>query len=667
MCLVNRQVISVKISQNKGTPMQKLKTLYPVLESAKQHTHIDSAKYEVMYKQSIEEPEVFWAEQANTFLDWYKPWDSVKDVNLKTADIKWFSGGKLNVSYNCIDRHLATKANDTAIIFEGDNPEDDDKVTYQQLHDRVCRLANLLKDRGVKKGDRVCIYMPMIPEVGYAMLACARIGAIHSVVFGGFSTESIRARVSDADCQVIITADESFRGGRVIPLKANVDAAVVDCPGVHSVVVVKRTGGDVAWNDKIDVDYATEVAKFPAICNPEIMDAEDPLFILYTSGSTGTPKGVLHTCGGYSLYAAMTHKYVFDYKDGEVYWCTADAGWITGHSYIFYGPLANGATTLVFEGVPTYPDAGRFWQVCEKHKVNVFYTAPTALRALMSIGDDLVHQSDLSSLRILGTVGEPINPEAWHWYYEVVGKSNCPIVDTWWQTETGGILITSLPGAVDMKPGAAGKPFFGVQPALFDKDGNTLEGENSGLLVMTGSWPGQLRSVYGDHKRFYDTYLSQYPGNYFTGDGAKRDEDGFYWITGRVDDVLNVSGHRLGTAEIESALVLHPAVAEAAVVGYPHEIKGQGVYAYVSLMNNATESDELIKELTEFVANELGRFAKPDYIQYAPGLPKTRSGKIMRRILRKIAENDIDTLGDTSTLADPSVVESLIEKRIIHG
>ena len=667
MCLVNRQVISVKISQNKGTPMQKLKTLYPVLESAKQHTHIDSAKYEVMYKQSIEEPEVFWAEQANTFLDWYKPWDSVKDVNLKTADIKWFSGGKLNVSYNCIDRHLATKANDTAIIFEGDNPEDDDKVTYQQLHDRVCRLANLLKDRGVKKGDRVCIYMPMIPEVGYAMLACARIGAIHSVVFGGFSTESIRARVSDADCQVIITADESFRGGRVIPLKANVDAAVVDCPGVHSVVVVKRTGGDVAWNDKIDVDYATEVAKFPAICNPEIMDAEDPLFILYTSGSTGTPKGVLHTCGGYSLYAAMTHKYVFDYKDGEVYWCTADAGWITGHSYIFYGPLANGATTLVFEGVPTYPDAGRFWQVCEKHKVNVFYTAPTALRALMSIGDDLVHQSDLSSLRILGTVGEPINPEAWHWYYEVVGKSNCPIVDTWWQTETGGILITSLPGAVDMKPGAAGKPFFGVQPALFDKDGNTLEGENSGLLVMTGSWPGQLRSVYGDHKRFYDTYLSQYPGNYFTGVGAKRDEDGFYWITGRVDDVLNVSGHRLGTAEIESALVLHPAVAEAAVVGYPHEIKGQGVYAYVSLMNNATESDELIKELTEFVANELGRFAKPDYIQYAPGLPKTRSGKIMRRILRKIAENDIDTLGDTSTLADPSVVESLIEKRIIHG
>jgi len=647
--------------------MKEIQNRYPVSEKAKAHTHIDSATYDAMYKQSIEQPEVFWAEQAEKFIDWYKPWDSVVDVDLKSADIKWFSGGKLNVSYNCIDRHLATKANDTAIIFEGDNPEEDDKVTYQQLHDRVCRFANLLKERGVKKGDRVCIYMPMIPEVGYAMLACARIGAVHSVVFGGFSTESIRARISDADCKVVITADESLRGGRVIPLKANVDAAIVDCPDVHSVIVVKRTGGDVAWNDKIDIDYGTEVAKLPAVCEPEIMDAEDPLFILYTSGSTGTPKGVLHTCGGYSLYAAMTHKYVFDYKDGEIYWCTADAGWITGHTYIFYGPLANGATTLVFEGVPTYPDAGRFWQVCEKHKVNIFYTAPTAIRALMSVGDELVNQSDLSSIRLLGTVGEPINPEAWNWYYEVVGKSNCPIVDTWWQTETGGILITSLPGAVDMKPGAAGKPFFGVQPALFDKDGNTLEGENQGLLVMTGSWPGQLRSVYGDHKRFYDTYLSQYPGNYFTGDGAKRDEDGFYWITGRVDDVLNVSGHRLGTAEIESALVLHPAVAEAAVVGYPHEIKGQGVYAYVSLMNNATESDELLKELTEFVAKELGRFAKPDYIQYAPGLPKTRSGKIMRRILRKIAENDLDTLGDTSTLADPAVVDNLIDNRIVHG
>ncbi len=647
--------------------MQELQSRYPVLAQAKAHTHIDSATYDVMYKQSIEQPDVFWAQQAEKFLDWYQPWDSVADVDLKTADIKWFSGGKLNVSYNCIDRHLATKANDVAIIWEGDDPKDDQKITYQELHDHVCRFANLLKARGVEKGHRVCIYMPMIPEVGYAMLACARIGAVHSVVFGGFSTEAIRSRIVDADCQVVITADESLRGGRVIPLKVNVDEAVAQCENVHSVIVVARTGGDVAWNEKIDVSYEEEVAKQAPVCEPEVMDAEDPLFILYTSGSTGTPKGVLHTCGGYSLYAAMTHKYVFDYKDGEIYWCTADAGWITGHSYIFYGPLANGATTLVFEGVPTYPDAGRFWQVCEKHQVNIFYTAPTAIRALMSIGDDLVHQSDLSSLRILGTVGEPINPEAWHWYYEIVGKSNCPIVDTWWQTETGGILITSLPGAVDMKPGAAGKPFFGVQPALFDKDGNTLEGENQGLLVMTGSWPGQLRTVYGDHDRFYQTYLSQYPGNYFTGDGAKRDEDGFYWITGRVDDVLNVSGHRLGTAEIESALVLHPAVAEAAVVGYPHEIKGQGVYAYVTLMGNASESAELLKELTEFVANELGRFAKPDYIQYAPGLPKTRSGKIMRRILRKIAENDVDTLGDISTLADPAVVDNLIANRIIHS
>jgi len=647
--------------------MKELQSRYPILAQAKAHTYIDSSTYDAMYKQSIDQPDIFWAEQANKFLDWIQPWDSVSDVDLNTANIKWFSGGKLNVSYNCIDRHLATKANDIAIIWEGDDPSDDLKITYQDLHDHVCRFANLLKARGVNKGDRVCIYMPMIPEVGYAMLACARIGAVHSVIFGGFSTEAIRSRVVDADCKVVITADESYRGGRVIPLKNNVDAAVSECPNVHSVIVVARTGGDVAWNDSIDLNYQDEVAKYPAVCEPEVMDAEDPLFILYTSGSTGTPKGVLHTCGGYSLYTAMTHKYVFDYKDGEVYWCTADAGWITGHSYIFYGPLANGATTLVFEGVPTYPDAGRFWQVCDKHQVNVLYTAPTAIRALMSMGDELVNKADLSSLRLLGTVGEPINPEAWHWYYKVVGKNNCPIVDTWWQTETGGILITSLPGAVDMKPGAAGKPFFGVQPALFDKDGNTLEGENQGLLVITGSWPGQLRTVYGDHDRFYKTYLSQYPGNYFTGDGAKRDQDGFYWITGRVDDVLNVSGHRLGTAEIESALVLHPAVAEAAVVGYPHEIKGQGVYAYVTLMNNATESETLLKELTEFVAKELGRFAKPDYIQYAPGLPKTRSGKIMRRILRKIAENDVDTLGDTSTLADPFVVDKLIANRIVHG
>tara|TARA_R110001583_G_scaffold161800_4_gene313996 strand:+ start:196 stop:2139 length:1944 start_codon:yes stop_codon:yes gene_type:complete len=646
--------------------MNELKLRYPVSEKAKAHTFIDSAKYDAMYKQSIEQPDVFWGEQAKEFIDWYQPWDTVSKVDMKNSDISWFAGAKLNVSYNCIDRHLATKANNTAIIFEGDDPNDDLKVTYQELHDHVCRLANLLKERGVKKGDRVCLYMPMIPEITYAMLACARIGAIHSVIFGGFSTESIKARVLDAECEVIITADQSLRGGKSLPLKANVDAAVVDCPLVHSVIVVERTGGDVAWN-KVDIKYAAAVAKQSAVCEPEVMDSEDPLFILYTSGSTGTPKGVVHTCGGYILYAAMTHKYVFDYKEDEIYWCTADAGWITGHSYIVYGPLANGATTVVFEGVPTYPDAGRFWQVCEKHKVNVFYTAPTAIRALMAVGNEPVEKCDLSSLRLLGSVGEPINPEAWQWYYEIVGKGNCPVVDTWWQTETGGIMITSLPGAVDMKPGCAGKPFFGVEPALFDKDGNTLEGENAGLLVMTASWPGQLRTVYNDHARFYQTYLGQYPGNYFTGDGAKRDADGFIWITGRVDDVLNVSGHRLGTAEIESSLVHHPAVAEAAVVGYPHEIKGQGVYCYVTLMANAEESDELNKELKDFVGKELGRFAKPDYIQWAPGLPKTRSGKIMRRILRKIAENDVDSLGDTSTLADPEVVHDLINNRIVHG
>jgi acetyl-CoA synthetase len=643
--------------------MKQLQARYKVSEQAKSHSHIDDATYLAMYQQSIEQPDVFWAEQAQQFLDWQEPWQCVKNVDFKAAKVKWFEGGKLNVSYNCIDRHLATKANDTAIIFEGDDPKDDLNVTYQQLHDNVCRFANLLKQRGVKKGDRVCIYMPMIPEVGYAMLACARIGAVHSVVFGGFSSESIKSRILDADCQLVITADEGLRGGKRIPLKANVDAALIDCPKVHSVIVVKRTGAQIDWNEKTDVNYG-DAALLQATCDAEMMDAEDPLFILYTSGSTGKPKGVLHSCGGYLLFAAMTHKYVFDYKDGEVYWCTADAGWITGHSYIFYGPLANGATTLVFEGVPTYPDAGRFWQVCEKHQVNVFYTAPTALRALMALGDDFVNQADLSSLRLLGTVGEPINPEAWHWYYEVVGKSNCPIVDTWWQTETGGILITSLPGAVDMKPGAAGKPFFGVEPAIFDNEGNELSGEAEGLLVIKSSWPGQIRSVYGDHQRFYETYLSQYPGNFFTGDGVKRDQDGFYWITGRVDDVLNVSGHRLGTAEIESALVLHPAIAEAAVVGYPHDIKGQGIYAYVTLMGDAEPSEQLLKELIGSVSNEVGRFAKPDYIQWAPALPKTRSGKIMRRILRKIAENELASLGDTSTLADPSVVQQLIDNRL---
>lgn len=646
--------------------MKDLLPRYPVKASAKQRTHINAEQYQRLYQQSIDQPDTFWAEQAEEFIDWYQPWETVSRVNLEKAEISWFNGAKLNVSYNCIDRHLATKANQTAIIFEGDEPTDSANISYQELHDNVCRFANLLKAQGVQKGDRVCIYMPMIVEVAYAMLACARIGAVHSVIFGGFSVEAIKSRVLDANCKVVITADEGVRGGKKVPLKANVDAAILDCPDVNSVIVVKRTHGDIQWQDGIDVDYYQASAQLPAVCEPEIMDAEDPLFILYTSGSTGTPKGVLHTCGGYILYAAMTHKYVFDYHDGDIYWCTADAGWITGHSYIVYGPLANGATTLMFEGVPTYPDAGRFWQVCEKHKVNIFYTAPTAIRALMSLGDDLVKKYDRSSIRMLGSVGEPINPEAWHWYYEVVGGGRCPIADTWWQTENGGILITSLPGAIDMKPGAAGMPFFGIKPAILNKEGETLDGADAGLLVLTGSWPGQMRTVYGDKQRFYDTYFSQYPGNYFTGDGAKRDEDGFYWITGRVDDVLNVSGHRLGTAEIESALVLHPAIAEAAVVGYPHEIKGQGVYCYVTLMKNATGSDELIKELIDFVANELGRFAKPDYIQYAPALPKTRSGKIMRRILRKIAENEIDSLGDTSTLADPSVVENLISHRIIH-
>ncbi len=647
--------------------MKELKKLYPVSAQAKTHTHIDEHAYQEMYKASIEKPDVFWSVQAKQFIDWYEPWESVSEVNFETAEINWFSGAKLNVAYNCIDRHLATKANQTAIIFEGDEPSDSQKITYQELHDHVGRFANLLKKQGVKKGDRVCIYMPMVPEVGFAMLACARIGAVHSVIFGGFSSESIKARVIASNCKVIITADESIRGGKKIPLKANVDLAIEDCPQISSVIVVKRTGGEIQWNSAVDVDYTKAIADLPTQCKPEIMDAEDPLFILYTSGSTGKPKGVVHSCGGYILYAAMTHKYVFDYKDDEVFWCTADAGWITGHSYIFYGPLANGATTLVFEGVPTYPDAGRFWQVCEKHKVNVFYTAPTAIRSLMSIGDELVKKYDRSSIRLLGTVGEPINPEAWHWYYEVVGESRCAIVDTWWQTETGGIMLTSLPGAIAMKPGCAGKPFFGVKPEIIDKDGNILEGEAQGLLVVNGSWPGQMRTLFADKERFYEAYFSQYPGKYFSGDGAKRDEDGFYWITGRVDDVLNVSGHRLGTAEIESALVLHSAVAEAAVVGYPHDIKGQGVYAYVTLMNNVVANERLSNELTEFVAKELGRFSKPDYIQWAPSLPKTRSGKIMRRILRKITVNDLDTLGDISTLAEPEVVKELVSRRLLSS
>ncbi|NMP17307.1 acetate--CoA ligase [Thalassotalea sp. Y01] len=646
--------------------MNPLQKYYPVKDVAASRSYLDADTYKAMYQQSIEDPDGFWGEQAKQHIDWFTPFEKVSSVDFHSANIKWFEGGKLNVSYNCIDRHLATKGEQTAIIFEGDEVDDTRHISYNELHQQVCKFANVLKARGVKKGDRVCIYMPMVPEAGYAMLACARIGAVHSVVFGGFSSESIKSRILDADCQVVITADQGVRGGKIIPLKANVDAAVADCANVHSVIVVNRTGADVAWNDDIDVRYDDIVKTVSAECEPEVMDAEDPLFILYTSGSTGSPKGVLHTCGGYILYTAMTHKYVFDYRDGDIYWCTADAGWITGHSYVFYGPLANGATTLVFEGVPTYPDASRCWDMVERHKVNVFYTAPTAIRALMGLGDDFVNKHDLSSIRLLGTVGEPINPEAWHWYYEVVGKENCPIVDTWWQTETGGVLITSLPGSAGSKPGAAGLPFFGVKPAIINKEGEIQQGEARGGLVMSGSWPGQMRTVYGDHDRFHQTYFSQFDGYYFTGDGAQRDADGYYWILGRLDDVLNVSGHRLGTAEIESALVLHPAVSEAAVVGYPHDIKGQGVYAYVTLMQGESESEQLITDLKGLVAQELGSFSKPDLIQYAPGLPKTRSGKIMRRILRKIAENELTNLGDTTTLADPTVVENLIEQRLIR-
>ncbi|MDQ7049625.1 MAG: acetate--CoA ligase [Enterobacterales bacterium] len=636
---------------------------HPTIASFVKNTLIDQSRYEAEYQASTDDPDAYWAKQAEKFIDWYKPWDKVSDVDYHKAQIRWFEGAELNVSYNCIDRHLKDKADQTAIIFEADEPGQSRHISYQELHDEVCRFANVLKQRGVKKGDRVCIYMPMIPEVGYAMLACARIGAIHSVVFGGFSPEALKTRILDSDCRIVITADEGLRGGKTIPLKANTDEAVKGCANVHTVLVIRHTKADVAWNDAHDVDYWQMRDKAEASCEPEVMSAEDPLFILYTSGSTGTPKGVLHTSGGYLLYAAITHKYVFDYQDGEVYWCTADAGWITGHSYIFYGPLANGATTLVFEGVPTYPNVSRFWDVVDTHKVSIFYTAPTALRALMAQGDEPVTSTSRQSLRLLGTVGEPINPEAWEWYYKVVGDSRCPIVDTWWQTETGGILITPLAGAHDLKPGAASKPFFGIQPKLLDNDGKELSGEASGSLTIAQSWPGQMRGVYGDEKRFFDTYFSQFPGYYFTGDGAKRDADGYIWITGRMDDVLNVSGHRLGTAEIESALVLHPKVAEAAVVGFPHEIKGEGIYAYVTLMKSVEESAELNQELRQFVAKEIGAIARPEIIQWAPGLPKTRSGKIMRRILRKIASKDFDQLGDISTLADPSVVANLEAKR----
>lgn len=637
--------------------------LYPVPAQLKSSAHIDLALYQSMYQQSITSPDTFWAEQANKFLTWQKPWSKVVSSDLKKGEVSWFIDGKLNVSVNCIDRHLPARAKQTAIIWEGDDPSEDQFISYQELHDQVCRLANALRERGVKKGDRVCIYMPMIPEATYAMLACARIGAIHSVVFGGFSPEALKDRIQDADCRVVITADEGLRGGKKVPLKKNTDIALAQCPNVHTCIVVERTSGEIDWNEQRDFWYEDLVESQASHCEPEIVDAEDPLFILYTSGSTGKPKGVLHTTGGYLLQAAMTHKYVFDYREGDIYWCTADVGWVTGHSYIVYGPLANGATTLMFEGVPTYPDASRCWQVIDKHGVNIFYTAPTAIRALMGLGDDYVKRSSRNSLRVLGSVGEPINPEAWEWYYRVVGDSRCPIMDTWWQTETGGHMLTPLPGAIDLKPGSATLPFFGVQAVLLDAEGKEITGVGEGNLCIKAAWPSQIRTVFGDHQRCIDTYYSTYPGYYFTGDGARRDADGYYWITGRVDDVLNVSGHRMGTAEVESALVLHEKVAEAAVVGYPHDIKGQGIYAYVTLMNGVQASDNLKKELIALCVKEIGAIAKPDIIQWAPGLPKTRSGKIMRRILRKIAANEVDALGDTSTLADPSVVNELIANR----
>ena len=639
-------------------------TRHPVPDAVRQRAHLDNDAYLRLYQQSVEQPETFWAEQAKAFLHWFKPWDQVHSSDLKQGHAEWFKGGQLNVAYNCIDRHLEKRGEQVAIIWEGDNPAESAHITYNKLHHNVSRLANVLKSRGVKKGDRVCIYMPMIPEAAYAMLACARIGAVHSVVFGGFSPDALRDRILDADCRAVITADEGVRGGKYIPLKANVDKALQSCPDVSTVVVVERTQGEVAWVEGRDLWYHQALKDVDADCPAEPMDAEDPLFILYTSGSTGKPKGVLHSTGGYLLGAAMTHKYVFDYHEGDIYWCTADVGWVTGHSYIVYGPLANAATTLMFEGVPNYPDASRFWQVIDKHQVNTFYTAPTALRALMREGEAPVKATSRGSLRLLGTVGEPINPEAWEWYFHVVGDTRCPIVDTWWQTETGSILITPLPGATDLKPGSATRPFFGVQPVLLDEQGKEIDGPGSGVLAIKASWPSQIRSVYGDHQRMVDTYFKPYPGYYFTGDGARRDEDGYYWITGRVDDVINVSGHRIGTAEVESALVLHDAVAEAAVVGYPHDVKGQGIYAYVTLMNGQEPSEELKKDLLSLVGKEIGSFAKPELMQWAPGLPKTRSGKIMRRILRKIACNELENMGDTSTLADPSVVDSLIEQRL---
>ena len=639
------------------------KDIYKVPDNVKSNSLMTNDEYKNLYNKSIENPEKFWSDQAHKYLDWDSEWTNVKHEDFLKGEVRWFENAKINASKNCIDRHLNKAGDKIAIIWEGDDPELSKEITYRELHEEVCRLSNVLKQRGVKKGDRVCIYMPMIPEAAYSMLACARIGAIHSVVFGGFSPESLKDRILDSDCRTVITADQGLRGSKKIPLKDNVDEALNSCPNVHTVLVYERTGANINWKEGRDLHYQENIQKASADCEPEIMDAEDPLFILYTSGSTGKPKGVLHTTGGYMLQSSMSHKLVFDHKDNDIYWCTADVGWVTGHSYIVYGPLANGATTLMFEGIPTYPDASRFWEVVDKHKVNIFYTAPTALRALMAQGDKPVKKTSRASLKILGTVGEPINPEAWEWYYRVVGENRCPIVDTWWQTETGASMITPLAGSTELKPGSATKPFFGIEPALLNEEGEEIEGEGSGNLVIKNSWPSQIRTVFGDHQRCIDTYYSMYPGYYTTGDGAKRDKDGYYWITGRVDDVLNVSGHRLGTAEVESALVLHPKVAEAAVVGYEHDIKGQGIYCYVTLMAGEPQSDELKDSLVGLVSKEIGPIAKPDIIQWAPALPKTRSGKIMRRILRKIASNEIEDLGDTTTLAEPSVVEDLIKNR----
>ena len=637
--------------------------VHQVPDLIKKNALLNDEEYEQLYKESLEQSEDFWSKQANEYLDWISPWEKVSESDLTKGKVSWFNGGKINASENCIDRHLEKKSDQIAIIWEGDDPSVSKSITYQELYESVCRFANALKDRGIKKGDRVCIYMPMIPEAAYAMLACARIGAIHSVVFGGFSPESLKDRILDSDCQAVITADEGLRGAKKIPLKQNVDKALINCPNVHTVFVVKRTGAEINWVNERDVSYEEIVSSMNSDCPPEVMDSEDPLFILYTSGSTGKPKGVLHTTAGYLLQTTMSHKLIFDYHEGEVFWCTADVGWVTGHSYIVYGPLSNGATTLMFEGIPTYPSPSRFWEVVDKHQVNIFYTAPTALRALMAQGNEHLESTSRESIRVLGTVGEPINPEAWEWYYRAVGDKRCPIVDTWWQTETGAAMISPLAGSTPQKPGSATKPFFGIEPALIDENGQEIEGEGSGNLVIKRSWPSQIRTVYGDHKRCVETYYSLYPGYYNTGDGARRDKDGYYWITGRVDDVLNVSGHRLGTAEIESALVLHETVAEAAVVGYAHDNKGQGIYCYVTRMTGIEPSDELKSDLVGLVAKEIGAIAKPDIIQWAPGLPKTRSGKIMRRILRKIAGNEIKDLGDTTTLAEPSVVKEIIGNR----